>query len=103
MLGVLAGVIVIHIFHLLVHKRIYSEEEDKRTLVKYSQPMRYLKSLTWDALTNLWCPDSNPRLKYAALSEVGENAALRASAGDGNSAPGMMRVANTKATQRTVS
>jgi hypothetical protein len=34
MLGMLAGVIVFHIFHLILHRRVYAEDEDIRNLVR---------------------------------------------------------------------
>ncbi|CAE7558231.1 unnamed protein product [Symbiodinium microadriaticum] len=77
MLGVLAGVIVVHVFHMLVYRHIYTDEEDTRTLVKYSQPMRFLRSLLMD-WCRACCGSPDDRLKYAALSEVGEAAAMKA-------------------------
>ena len=68
-----------HVLHLVLYRRIYADEEDTRALAKYSRPMRYLRTLTCDGWRISYARDDD-RLKHTALTEVGEAAAMRATA-----------------------
>mmetsp|Transcript_19438 Transcript_19438/g.32480 ORF Transcript_19438/g.32480 Transcript_19438/m.32480 type:complete len:150 (+) Transcript_19438:1428-1877(+) len=45
MIGLLALVIALHVFYMLMHKHIYDEKEDERSLVPYSLPLKYFMTL----------------------------------------------------------
>ncbi|KAJ1427824.1 hypothetical protein B484DRAFT_450138 [Ochromonadaceae sp. CCMP2298] len=45
MIALLAFIIVLHIVNMLLHKHIYEQTEDPRTLVPYSHPGEYAYSL----------------------------------------------------------
>jgi hypothetical protein len=75
MLALLAGIIAVHMAHVMLYKTIYINPDDSRALVKYSRPLQYAQTLFSKSCLDCWCSDisyyKKSKLKHDANNAIG--------------------------------